>query len=418
MKKNLLIAGIVGLAIGLFVFDYFIAGIPVISLVSFIVVIIGFASNRKEQPIPTIQIPQQLHCTNCGTPIYPGHKFCTNCGATNPYHNMGQPVQPQPVMEMPPQQGYVPPPTPLQGIEISTSGNVTRAFMNLFAPRAPMADVSNAVYEKLDPVGIMGSMKLFIVSAVLFVGFYVLFLGGQAYAIINSNLFYFLATYSVAIIYLIAIYRTDKYEKEPFKFILFVFVWGVFCGIVAAPLNDAIGPIFQAALGNAALIGPFTEEPLKAAGLYYLVTRKQFSKEFNTPLDGIVYGFAAGMGFFAMENFIYYLNPQVGGPQLLLLRSFLLWGHGVWVATTGLWLAIAKTQRGYLKRSDLIPGMAVAIVMHFLWNGWQGWLGADLGWVALIGQLIFQFWYMKKIIREALRDEQLWGYGQGMAPVE
>jgi len=34
------------------------------------------------------------------------------------------------------------------------------------------------------------------------------------------------------------------------------------------------------------------------------------------------------------------------------------------------------------------------------------------------GQLIFQFWYMRKIIREALRDEVLWGYGQGMAPVE
>ena len=418
MRKNVLLVGVAGLLIGLFVYDYFISGIPVLSLVSFIVVIIGFTSNRKEQPIPTIQIPQQLHCTNCGNPIHPGQRFCTSCGAPNPYHEMGQQIQQHQPMPNIATQGYTPPPETLQGIEVSTGDNIMRAFMNLFAPRAPMANVSNAVYEKLDPVGIVGNMKLLIVSAVLFVGFYALFFGGQAYAIINSNLFYFLATYSVAIIYLIIIYRTDKYEREPFKFIVFIFVSGVACGIVAAPINDIIGPIFQAALGNAALIGPFTEEPLKAVGLYYLVTRKQFSKEFNTPLDGIVYGFAAGMGFFAMENFIYYLNPQVGGPQLLLLRSFLLWGHGVWVATTGLWLAIAKTQRGYLKRSDLIPGMVVAITMHFLWNGWQGWLGADLGWVALIGQLIFQFWYMRKIIREALRDEQLWGYGQGMAPVE
>ncbi len=415
MRKNLIITGIVGLIIGIFVFDYFIAGVPIISLIALITIIAGLAGKRKEQPIPIIQIPQQLHCTNCGNPLFPGHKFCTNCGAVNPYHI----TEPQPQTQALATPGVTETPQiELQGVEVNSSDNISRAFMNLFAERAPMGKVSNAVYEKLDPVGIMGSLKLFLVSAALFIGFYLLFLGGQAYNIINNNLVYFIATYSVAIIYLIIIYRTDKYEKEPFKFVLFVFVWGVFCGIIAAPLNDMLGPLLQASLGNATLIGPFTEEPLKAAGLYYLVTRKRFRDEFNTPLDGIVYGFAAGMGFFAMENFIYYLNPQVGGPQLLLIRSLLLWGHGVWVATTGLWLAIAKTQRGYLKRSDLVPGMMVAITLHFLWNGWQGFLGYGLGWAAMIGQIIFQFWYMKKIIREALRDEVIWGYGQGLAPVE
>lgn len=140
--------------------------------------------------------------------------------------------------------------------------------------------------------------------------------------------------------------------------------------------------------------------------------------EFNTPLDGIVYGFAAGMGFFAMENFLYFLSVETGGEALLLMRSLLLWGHGVWVATTGLWLAIAKIQRGYLRGIDLIPGMMVAVVLHFLWNGWQGFLGVEIGWGVMIVQLIFQFWYMRKIIKEALRDEVLWGYGRGMAPVE
>jgi RsiW-degrading membrane proteinase PrsW (M82 family) len=414
MRKNVLIAGVVGLCFGLFIFDYFIEGIPVISVISLIVVIAGLASKRQEQPLPTIQIPQQLYCTNCGAPIYPGHRFCTNCGAPNIYHEQ----TPQQInAPMAPQLGNAQV-APMQGVQVSTSANIGRAYMNLFLARAPLAQVSNAVYEKLDPIGIVGSMKLLLISAALFVGFYALFFGGQAYSIIDTNLFYFIATYSVAIIYLIIIYRTDKYEKEPFKFILFVFVWGVFCGIIAAPINDLIGPLLQASLGNATLIGPFTEEPLKAAGLYYLVTRKSFSKEFNTPLDGIVYGFAAGMGFFAMENFIYYLQPEIGGSQLLLMRSLLLWGHGVWVATTGLWLAIAKTQRGYLIPTDLIPGMMVAITLHFLWNGWQGFLGPTLGWALMIGQLIFQFWYMKKIISEALRDETLWGYGQGLAPVE
>lgn len=90
----------------------------------------------------------------------------------------------------------------------------------------------------------------------------------------------------------------------------------------------------------------------------------------------------------------------------------------VWGATTGLWLAIAKIQRGCLKKTDLIPGLFVATMLHFLWNGWSGFLGPGLGEIAMFLQLGFYFWYMRKIIKEALRDEVLWGYGAGLAPNE
>jgi RsiW-degrading membrane proteinase PrsW (M82 family) len=414
MRKWVLVLGLLGLLTGLFVYEYFIGGVPVISFVSLMVLLFGLLTGkRREKQLTKVEGPQQLHCGSCGSQISQSQRFCPNCGAANPYKldnpqyhapSITQPINVQTSIS--------------EGSKVSTIGNLGKAFMNLFSGREPLLQVSEAVYEKLDPVGLLDSMKLFLVSAALFIGFYLLLLGNQAYSIINSNLMYFLATYSVALIYFLVIYRTDKYEREPFKFILFIFAWGVFCGILAAPLNSLIGPLFQASLGSAALAAPFTEEPLKALGFYYLVTRRRFMDEFNTPLDGIVYGFAAGMGFFAMENFLYFLSVETGGEALLLMRSLLLWGHGVWVATTGLWLAIAKIQRGYLWGIDLIPGMMVAIVLHFLWNGWQGFLGVEIGWGVMIVQLIFQFWYMRKIIKEALRDEVLWGYGRGMAPVE
>jgi len=407
MNKKLLTAGVIGLIVGLFVFEYFVAGIPVVITLSVVTIIVGYIHKKEEQPLPVIHIPYTANCSNCGQPLHSGHKFCTNCGSPNAPTPAGLGPQTQ-----------VPQTNVTSGFDVNTAGNIGRAFANLVLERSPLVQVSNTVYEKLDPVGILGSMKLVLVSVALFIGFYVLFWGGQAYSIINSNLVYFIASYSVAIVYLIIIYRSDKYEKEPFKFVLFVFVWGVFCGVIAAPLNDLIGPLFQASLGNASLIAPFTEEPLKAVGLYYLLTRKRFRDEFNTPLDGIVYGFAAGMGFFAMENFIYFLDPQIGGESLLIMRSLLVWGHGVWVATTGLWLAIAKVQRGYLKKTDLIPGLVVATMLHFLWNGWSGFLGPGLGEIAMFLQLGFHFWYMRKIIKEALRDEVLWGYGAGLAPNE
>ena len=414
MRKGVLVFGLLGLLTGLFVYEYVIEGVPVISFVSLMVILVGLlAGKRKEKQLPKAERPKQLYCGSCGSQIITSQRFCPNCGAENPYSidnpqhrakSITKPINVQTRIN--------------NGRKVNMFGNLGKAFMNLFIGREPLLEVSDAVYEKLDPVGLLASMKLFLVSAALFIGFYFLLLGNQAYSIINSNLMYFLATYSVALVYFLVIYRTDKYEREPFKFIFFIFAWGVFCGILAAPLNSLIGPIFQASLGSAALAAPFTEEPLKALGFYYLVTRRRFMDEFNTPLDGIVYGFAAGMGFFAMENFLYFLSVETGGEALLLMRSLLLWGHGVWVATTGLWLAIAKIQRGYLRGIDLIPGMMVAVVLHFLWNGWQGFLGVEMGWGVMIVQLIFQFWYMRKIIKEALRDELLWGYGRGLAPVE
>lgn len=412
MQRKILFLGLLGLLTGLFVYEYIIEDIPIITLTSTIVAFIGLVTRGKEKGLSKKR-RSQLYCSQCRFSLNTSHRFCPNCGTQIIKSQESFQQNPQSVIQNP--KTYV---TGGQGAEVSTVGNLGRAFMNLFLGRKPVTLITDVVYEKLDPVGILASLKLFLISAALFFGFYLLFFGDQAYAVINSNLLYFLATYSVAAIYFLVIYRTDKYEREPFKFILFIFSWGVFCGIIAAPLNDLIGPLFQANLGNAALIGPFTEEPLKAAGFYYLVTRNRFMDEFNTPLDGIVYGFAAGMGFFAMENFIYFLSYQSGGGTVLIIRSLLLWGHGVWVATTGLWLAIAKTQRGYLKKRDLIPGMTVAIVLHFLWNGWQGFLGVELGWAAMIIQMVFQFWYMRRIIKEALRDEVLWGYAHGMAPVE
>jgi RsiW-degrading membrane proteinase PrsW (M82 family) len=166
--------------------------------------------------------------------------------------------------------------------------------------------------------------------------------------------------------------------------------------------------------GSEALVAPFVEESLKALGLYLLVRHKIWGKEFNSPLDGVVYGFAVGLGFFAMENFQYFL--YYFDPSVLIYRSVLCWGHGVWVGTTGLWLAIAKVRRGRVVIWDLFPGLLVATTLHFLWNGWTVFLGS-FSFVAMLAQVVHQLWYTRKMIKEALRDDVLLGYDAGMAPV-
>jgi len=284
---------------------------------------------------------------------------------------------------------------------------VGRAFENLIAPRPPLTAVTDIVYEKLSPAAVAESGKLILIAAALFIVFYALEFGMAPTQLLRNG-GYFVATYGVALLFLYWVHKSDKYEREPFRFVLYVFFWGVFSGLLAAPLNEALGPYFEAFFGNEVFVAPFVEEPIKVAGLYVLVEHEKYGKEFNTPLDGIVYGFAAGMGFFATENFAYFL---VYGPENLVIRSLLCWGHGVWTATVGLWLAIGKVTQGRLQPANLVPGLLVAMFLHLLWNGW------NTNQLVIL-QSVFHLWYLRKIIREALRDEVLWGYTRGRAPIE
>ena len=342
-------------------------------------------------------------CPRCGAIVEENDTFCSECGLSLTINGT-----PPPSLAS----DYTSPPPPPQ--KVSVIGNVFQAFANLFSSRAPLVGVSDVAYEKLPPPQVAQSWKLIIIAVVLFAGFYLLEFGGQAFSIIDGNLMYFVSTYAVALLFLLWVYRSDKYERDPFIFILALFAWGVFSGLLAGPLNTFFGSIFEAIFGNEVLVAPFVEEPLKALGLYMLVRHKIWGKEFNSPLDGVVYGFAAGLGFFAMENFQYFLHFD---ESVLIYRSVLCWGHGVWVATTGLWLAIAKVRRGKVVIWDLLPGLLVAITLHFLWNGWTVFLG-DLGIVAMLAQGVHQLWYSRKMIKEAMRDDVFLGYETGMAPVE
>jgi RsiW-degrading membrane proteinase PrsW (M82 family) len=341
-------------------------------------------------------------CPRCGAIVDENDDFCVECGLN---------LTTKDTLPPSPSSDYTPPPQPPQ--KANVIGNIFQAFANLFSSRPPLVGVSEVAYEKLPPPRVAQSWKLLIIAVALFAGFYFLEFGEQAHSIIDGNLMYFVSTYAVAFLFLLWVYRSDKYERDPFRFILALFAWGVFSGLLAGTLNAVFGPGFEAMFGNEALVAPFVEEPLKALGLYMLVRHKIWGKEFNSPLDGVVYGFAAGLGFFAMENFQYFLHFD---ESVLIYRSVLCWGHGVWVGTTGLWLAIAKVKRGRLVIWDLLPGLLVATTLHFLWNGWTVFLGS-FSLVPMLAQIVHQLWYTRKMIKEALRDDILLGYDAGMAPI-
>src|ERR1044071_2772010 len=94
----------------------------------------------------------------------------------------------------------------------------------------------------------------------------------------------------------------DRYEKEPKLLLGAAFLWGVvIAGGGAFILNTAFGiGIYAltgsegaAEFGTTSIVAPIIEEGLK--GLAVLVVFLMFRKEFDSVLDGIVYGAIAAI---------------------------------------------------------------------------------------------------------------------------
>jgi len=277
----------------------------------------------------------------------------------------------------------------------------------------PIYAPSQAVYSRLD-VKVYSSIRSY-VFGVLLVAILILLLD----ALSSSYGIGLIVLASAApVAYLIWVARTDRYEPEPKWLVLGMFGWGV-VSILPAGLGNSI--IFEL-VGNeylAATFGaPVIEESLKMLGVLWLATSKKFGGEFNNHMDGLVYGFAVGMGFAAVEDASYFARAlAAGGIPALTLNVFSRQvlggiGHGVFTGMTGRWLGLMKVRRGRVTKKDVLPGLLTAMFMHGLWNGTAETVIMPFAltvWLALI---------LRRHLREALRDEAHWGYTEGRAPVE
>ena len=100
---------------------------------------------------------------------------------------------------------------------------------------------------------------------------------------------------------------SDRF-KEPPPLVMKVFLLGILICFPAGYLNGLMfdifydGTLFSEDLTSSFLGPAWTEEILKFFIFYRYVLRE---KEFNEPMDGIVYGVVASLGFATYENYDY-----------------------------------------------------------------------------------------------------------------
>jgi RsiW-degrading membrane proteinase PrsW (M82 family) len=223
----------------------------------------------------------------------------------------------------------------------------------------------------------------------------------------------------------------DRYEKEPKLLLGAAFVWGVvIAGGGAYILNTVVGigvysitgSISAADFSTTSIAAPIIEEALK--GLAVLVVFFMFRKEFDSVLDGIVYGAITAMGFAAIENVLYiYRNGfQEAGWEgfwtLVVIRVLLVgWMHPFFTAFTGIGIAVARISRNTFVKIIAIPaGYTVAVITHAFHNTFSTVIGggggfvlgliADyLGYAVMVVFIIWMIVHERNILKRQLVEE-------------
>ncbi len=219
----------------------------------------------------------------------------------------------------------------------------------------------------------------------------------------------------------------DPYEKEPVWLMVGVFLWGA---VVAAGAALIINTLFGvslyavsgseglASVGTAVIAAPVVEESVK--GLAVLAVFLYFRHEFDSLLDGVLYGGLVGFGFAATENVNYIFTGfaeggLAGALALTALRAVgIAFLHATLTACTGLGFALFRLNIGLVRWLAPPLGYGAAIVFHAAHN-----LLASLGpaacllalvfdWIGFAGLfafILFLIWYEGRVMRDHLQEE-------------
>ena len=181
-----------------------------------------------------------------------------------------------------------------------------------------------------------------------------------------------LATILPSILIILFFVYSDKF-KEPRGEIIKVFIYGILITIPAYFLNTYISDfLYNNTRVSEGLISSFltaapVEEGLKLSVLYYFVYKM---KDFNEPIDGIVYGVTVSLGFATLENlyYVYLLADyfETTSMALAVIRSFsAVPAHAVF----GIFMGYFFMKYSFIKKGDnLFFAFVVPFVLHGCYN--------------------------------------------------
>lgn len=162
--------------------------------------------------------------------------------------------------------------------------------------------------------------------------------------------------------------KEDKARPEPRGLLMLAFVAGMITVPLVIPLEQMAHGFFTGGLLIVAWAA--IEELMKYGAAVLVVLRKAAVDE---PLDPIIYMITVALGFAALENSLFLLNPQLDlfngiiTGNLRFLGATLL--HVLASATIGVAMALTFYSKSEIKKKMAVwIGVGLSVVLHSLFN--------------------------------------------------
>jgi RsiW-degrading membrane proteinase PrsW (M82 family) len=160
-------------------------------------------------------------------------------------------------------------------------------------------------------------------------------------------------------------YRHDLYDREPPVLLALTVAMGALLMFLAGTLESwtlmALGAVSVPGL---ALVAAGVEESLKLVAV--LIVAATCRKEFNDPMDGLLYGSMAGLGM-AIEESVAHLRVDPTASTLPPSEVVRLCGHLVMGGLAGFGVGLVAVARAGWRRA-LAGGFLAAVALHFGWD--------------------------------------------------
>ena len=199
----------------------------------------------------------------------------------------------------------------------------------------------------------------------------------------------------------------DFYKTGSQKFTLLSFLAGLGAFGLAFGINR--GLLTVGMIQNDLLVrfyAPWIEEILKSLLLIYLVRQARFTYF----VDGLIFGFASGIGFAAIENCSYLVTASTAAMSVALgrvLSTNLI--HAAGSSLVGLALGLARFERRRARRIlTLAVGDAAAILLHTGFNNLVSSLAGLPLTLAAIGLGFGAAGVIAVFVRRGLKEATQW----------
>lgn len=141
------------------------------------------------------------------------------------------------------------------------------------------------------------------------------------------------------------LYLTDRYDREPVKLLLKLFLFGMLSAVPTIIVerflsNINILPGILSIAWTTYIVAGFTEEYFKRL----VVMRVAYNHSaFDEKLDGIIYCAYSALGFATVENIMYVVSGYDADPYIGWYRGLLsVPAHMLFAITMGYYLSLAK----------------------------------------------------------------------------